>query len=63
MSKDFGGQSGIWNFTESPLLDGDNLIVTPGGSTATMVALDKKTGKEVWAGTIDGATRPGTRPW
>jgi outer membrane protein assembly factor BamB len=46
--KDFGGQSGGWNFTESPLVDGDRLVCTPGGSKATMVALDKKTGDEIW---------------
>jgi outer membrane protein assembly factor BamB len=49
LSKDFGGQmmSG-WKFSESPLVDGDRLIVTPGARDATLVALDKKTGKEVW---------------
>jgi outer membrane protein assembly factor BamB len=46
--RDFGGRSGAWNFTESPLIDGDRLICTPGGDDATMVALDKQTGKEVW---------------
>lgn len=59
LPKDFGGQSGGWNFTESPLLDGDRLIVTPGGAKAAMVALDKKTGKPAWAGTIDGGDTAG----
>ncbi len=59
MTKDFGGSSGGWNFTESPLLDGDNLIVTPGGSTATMVALEKKTGKQVWAGAVEDGGKAG----
>lgn len=45
---DFSGQSGGWNYTESPLVDGDRLVCTPGGEKATMVALDKKTGEEVW---------------
>jgi outer membrane protein assembly factor BamB len=45
---DFGGQHGWWEFSESPLVDGDRLICTPGGPNATVVALDKKTGKEVW---------------
>ena len=45
---DFGGQSGGWNFTESPLIDGDRLLCTPGGANATMVALNKKTGQEIW---------------
>jgi outer membrane protein assembly factor BamB len=45
---DFRGRSGNWNFTESPLVDGDWLVCTPGGQDATMVALDKRTGDEVW---------------
>jgi len=46
---DFGGKvMSSWKWAESPLVDGDRVIVTPGGPTALMVALDKKTGKEVW---------------
>ncbi len=45
---DFGGSKGGWNYCESPLVDGEQLIVTPGGKEATMVALDKKTGKTIW---------------
>ncbi len=52
LPKDFDGQSGGWNFTESPLIDGDLLIVTPGGSQAPMVALAKKTGNVIWKGAI-----------
>jgi outer membrane protein assembly factor BamB len=59
MQKDFGGRSGGWNYTESPLLDGDNLIVTPGGKEATMVTLEKKTGNVVWKGTVDGGDTAG----
>lgn len=49
MSKDFGGRmhSG-WGFSESPLVDGDLLICTPGGDKALLAALNKKTGKVVW---------------
>ena len=52
-TKDFDGKSGVWNYTESPLIDGNRVIVTPGSPKAAMVALDKKTGKTEWAGTID----------
>ena len=49
MTRDFGGQMmTIWGYSESPLLDGDRIIVTPGGPKAAMVALDKLTGKEIW---------------
>lgn len=45
---DFGGKYGEWAYSESPLVDGDKLIVTPGGTNATVVALNKKTGATVW---------------
>jgi outer membrane protein assembly factor BamB len=47
--KEFKGSNANWLLSESPLLDGNNLIVTPGGNKAGMVALDKTTGKTVWA--------------
>jgi len=46
--KDFGGRNINWLLSESPLVDGDHVIVTPGGSGAGMVALDKMTGATVW---------------
>jgi outer membrane protein assembly factor BamB len=46
---DFGGRVMTgWKFSESPLVDGDRLVVTPGAKDAALVALDKKTGKEIW---------------
>lgn len=45
---DFKGQMGGWGFSESPLVDGANLILAPGGKEAGMVALDKKSGDVVW---------------
>lgn len=38
-----------WGFSESPLVDGDRVICTPGGAEGVMVALDKQTGDEIWA--------------
>jgi outer membrane protein assembly factor BamB len=52
LPKDFSGQNGGWNYTESVLIDGDKLICTPGGSKATMVALNKKTGEPIWKGVV-----------
>lgn len=46
--KEFGGSLPNWGICESVLIDGDHLICTPGGNGATMVALNKKTGKTVW---------------
>jgi outer membrane protein assembly factor BamB len=55
--KDFGGSVPGWGYTESPLIDGDKVICTPGGKN-TLVALDKATGKVVWKAAVpkaDGA--------
>ena len=46
--KDFRGNCGGWHYTESPLIDGDKLICTPGAKGALMVALNKKTGEVIW---------------
>jgi outer membrane protein assembly factor BamB len=57
--KDFGGKYGGWKFTESPLVDGDKLVCTPGGSDATMVALDKLTGNVIWKGVVPAGDAAG----
>ena len=46
--KDFGGRNIQWLISESPLVDGSRVIVSPGGRGASMVALDKMTGKTIW---------------
>jgi outer membrane protein assembly factor BamB len=49
MEKDLGGKKGEgWGYSESVLIDGDKLVCTPGGESATMVAMNKKTGEEIW---------------
>jgi hypothetical protein len=37
-----------WGYSESPWVDGDRVICTPGGSKGTLAALDKKTGSVLW---------------
>lgn len=46
---DFGGKmmSG-WKYSESPLVDGDRVLVTPGGKEGAVVALNRKTGERMW---------------
>lgn len=39
-------------YGESPLVDGDRLICTPGGAEAMIVALDRHTGKVIWKSAI-----------
>jgi len=46
---DFGGKMmSVWKFSESPLIDGERLVCTPGGPDATLAALNKLTGEEIW---------------
>jgi outer membrane protein assembly factor BamB len=46
--KDFGGTLPTWGYAESPLVDGEKVLVTPGGKMGTVLALDKKTGAVLW---------------
>jgi outer membrane protein assembly factor BamB len=52
MTKDLNGElmSG-WGYAESPLVDGERVICSPGGDDGTLAALDKKTGKVLWRST------------
>ncbi|MBI3948259.1 MAG: PQQ-like beta-propeller repeat protein [Armatimonadetes bacterium] len=45
---EFGGKAHAWGYAESPLIYENLVIVTPGGPSC-IVALDKKTGEQVWA--------------
>ena len=45
---ELGGKRPGWNYSESPLVDGDQVVCSPGGSKGTLAALDKKTGKVLW---------------
>lgn len=51
---DFGGLPGKWAYAESPLIDGDVLVVTPGGTEATLVALNKRTAAVIWKSAVPG---------
>jgi Ca2+-binding EF-hand superfamily protein len=48
LATDLGGGRPGWGYSESPLVLGPHLIVTPGGSKGTVAALDKLTGAVVW---------------
>ncbi len=51
---DFGGQVPHWGYSESPLIDGDRVIATPGGAGAAVVALNKLTGDVAWKAEVPG---------
>jgi len=57
--KEFGGQPGEWAYAESPLIDGDVVVVTPGGEQATIVALNKRTGALIWKSAVPGGDPAG----
>ncbi len=46
--QDFGGQVPEWGYAESPLVDGDQVVCTPGRSQGAIVALNKLTGEMIW---------------
>lgn len=54
---DFGGKQPRWQMSMSIFIDGGKAIVVPGGKDAAVVALDKSTGKTIWAG--GGSDAPG----
>lgn len=55
--QDFGAKLPEWGFSESPLVDGDKLVFTPGGEKGAIVAVNKQTGALLWqtAGFTDEA--------
>ena len=67
LARDFGGRVPMWAYRESPLVDGDKVICTPGGPEVNMVALHKVTGDVIWkspppaspAGPAGGAANTG----
>ncbi len=52
LKADFGGNVPHWGFSESPLVDGNKLLCTPGSADGGIVALNKKTGSEIWRSVI-----------
>ena len=48
LKDDFGGGVPGWGFSESPTIDGDKVIVTPGGKDGAVVALNKLNGEIIW---------------
>jgi outer membrane protein assembly factor BamB len=46
--KDYGAKLPEWGFSESPLVDGDQLVFTPGGEKGAIVAVNKRTGALLW---------------
>jgi outer membrane protein assembly factor BamB len=60
LTKAYDTKTPLWGFAGHPLLDGDKLICLVGGSNSTVVAFDKKSGKELWRNLT--AKEPGYAP-
>jgi len=59
LQSDLGGRNPGWKYSESPLIDGDKLLCTPGGRNAVIVALNKKTGELIWKSSMPDIGRRG----
>lgn len=55
LMKRFQSQVLNWGISESPLVDGERLIVTPGGNGSSVVALNKTNGETIWKSQSDEA--------
>ena len=49
--RDFGQRNISWGISESPLIEGDWVMVMPGGDDGAIAALDRETGATVWTST------------
>jgi outer membrane protein assembly factor BamB len=51
----FGGRNITWGLSESPLVMPDRILVNPGGSNASIVAVSRKDGSLIWKSGNDEA--------
>ena len=56
--KDFGGKTPLYGYCGMPLVDGDNVVLIPGGGQGDLVALNNKTGG--WSGGARSSPMPST---
>jgi outer membrane protein assembly factor BamB len=57
--QEFNANNITWGISESVLIDGPNLVCTPGGRGAAMVSLDKTNGKLKWKASVPGDPQTG----
>lgn len=51
----FNAENITWGISESPLVEGGRVVVTPGGRDATVVALEARSGRTLWRALVPGA--------
>jgi outer membrane protein assembly factor BamB len=59
LRSDFGGEYGKWAYAESPLIDGEKIVVAPGGKDSTIIALNKENGEVIWKSQVPGGEPAG----
>jgi outer membrane protein assembly factor BamB len=59
----FKGATPQWGYSESPLVEADRVFVNPGGSGASIVALNKATGDVIWKSQSDRAAYSSAIPF
>jgi len=59
LPRDFGAPTPGWMFAESPLVDGDRVVIAPGSRRAGIVAFNKATGAEIWRTALPDLGRGG----
>jgi len=47
----FDARFGVWSLAENVIVEGEKVLCMPGGPKGRVVALDKRTGKTLWANT------------
>jgi outer membrane protein assembly factor BamB len=64
MVKDLEGDHSIWLYCDSPVVDGKQVVVKPGGKKGTLAGLDKATGSVLWrsAELVDSAEHTSLLP-
>ncbi|MBV8882265.1 MAG: PQQ-like beta-propeller repeat protein, partial [Planctomycetaceae bacterium] len=64
LEKDLQGEHSIWFYCDSPLVDGKQVVVKPGGKKGTLAGLDKVTGELLWRSTelVDAAEHTSLLP-
>ena len=51
LKSEFEAKYGVWALAENVIVDGGKVLCMPGGPKGRVVALDKRTGKTLWANT------------
>lgn len=59
LRSEFGGEPGNWAYCESVIVDGEALYCAPGGTNATVIALNKKSGDVIWKCAAPGGDSAG----